>query len=470
MTLILIDSFLLGHSLSILQSCKGVQVPPFFCIATNAFKLALSEMLSKELTHLQKISDNKENFLDAAASLRNSIIEHALPKVIEDNIRASYNMLCKELDVPNINVAVRSSATTEDTATASFAGQHDTFLFQSGIDDVLLSVRKCWASVFTDRAVEYRNENKIEHRLAIMCVVVQVMVNPEVAGTAFSVELSTQFPGIHICASYGLGEAIVNGSVTGDEWLVDRKTLKVIKRVRGAKSLEYVSKGKVSGIEVRNVSAERAMKLCLSDEIVYELSEVICNVRGLYKELFDYDEIDTEFAVDRNTGKLFMLQARPVVPVSNISVKTVTDEDAKKAEVLLKGHYSLLGAATGFLKVVIDFEDLTTGRVTIQEDDILLTVKTSNYFNPFLVNLKGIVTLEGSACAHPMLIGRERKLPVVCGIPGGSLQLLQQLQKWSGLRVTIDGFRRCLFSGTLNLQNLTTAQLTNRFFCSCFLK
>lgn len=104
---------------------------------------------------------------------------------------------------------------------------------------------------------------------------------------------------------------------------------------------------------------------------------------------------------------------------------------------LLKGHYGLLGATTGSLKVVLEFEDLTSGRVKIEEDDILCTVKTSNYFNPFLVNLKGIVTLEGSSCSHPMLIGRERHLPVVCGIPGGNMALLQQLEKWNGMKVNI---------------------------------
>ena len=132
-------------------------------------------------------------------------------------------------------VACRSSATTEDTKDASFAGQHDTFLFQKGIDDVLTSVRRCWASVFTDRAVEYRGRNHVPHSDAVMAVVVQEMVDPEVAGTAFSVEVSTGFPAVHLAASYGLGEAVVSGEVTSDEWLLKPSNLTVLKRVLGSK-------------------------------------------------------------------------------------------------------------------------------------------------------------------------------------------------------------------------------------------
>ena len=116
---------------------------------------------------------------------------------------------------------------------------------------------------------------------------------------------------------------------------------------------------------------------------------------------------------------------------------------------LVRGQYSLLGSVTGKLKVLLDFEQLATGQESIQPDDILLTSKTSNVFNSYLTNLRGIVTFEGSATAHPMLIGRERGLPVVCGVPAASAAMLARLASWNGSTVTLDGLTRCLYAGAL---------------------
>lgn len=146
-----------------------------------------------------------------AGELRAFIEQQPFIQAISTAVRAAYEKMPKKADGSTVFVAVRSSATTEDTKDASFAGQHDTFLFQKTIEDIESTIRACWASVFTDRAVEYRGRNKIAHEEAVMSVVVQEMVDPEVAGTAFSVEVSTGYPAIHIAASYGLGEAVVSG-------------------------------------------------------------------------------------------------------------------------------------------------------------------------------------------------------------------------------------------------------------------
>ena len=304
-----------GSSLAILNSIKGVEVPPFFCISTNAFKKTCNTTLAQPLENLQRLSGG-QNFLADAQNLREAILSLPLPPAVEKDIRNAYEALCQEVGKQNVNVAVRSSATTEDTATASFAGQHDTFLFQSGIEAVLQSVKKCWSSVFTDRAVEYRNDNKIEHKLAVMAVVVQVMVSPDVAGTAFSVELSTQFPAVHINCCYGLGEAIVNGSVTGDELLVSETA--IIKQVRGAKKKKYVPQPE-GGIKAVKVEKTEQAKLCMETHMAHTLAKTVRNIQTCYKLLFEYDEIDTEFAM--SNSQLYMLQARPVVPVSNLEVR-----------------------------------------------------------------------------------------------------------------------------------------------------
>ncbi len=135
----------------------------------------------------------------------------------------------------------------------------------------------------------------------------------------------------------------------------------------------------------------------------------------------------------------------------------------------MRGQYSLLGSVTGKLKVLLDFEQLATGHESIQPDDILLTSKTSNVFNSYLTNLRGIVTFEGSATAHPMLIGRERGLPVVCGVPAASAAMLARLASWNGSTVTLDGLTRCLYAGELPQRPLLPEEVFFIFYFLSFL-
>lgn len=216
-------------------------------------------------------------------------------------------------------VAVRSSATTEDTKDASFAGQHDTFLFQKTIEDIESTVRSCWASVFTDRAVEYRGRNKIAHKEAVMSVVVQEMVDPVVAGTAFSVEVSTGYPAIHIAATYGLGEAVVSGMVTSDEWLIEPSDHAILKRVRGSKKQKCISIPGKSGFNWVDVDSTDRDRLCMPDGTAQEIAQNIATISKVYKQLFGYEHVDTEFGINQE-NQVRMLQSRPVVEMDASSV------------------------------------------------------------------------------------------------------------------------------------------------------
>ena len=250
-----------GSSLAVLNSIVGIKVPNFFCVTTHAFyaHFALNKDAGNMLAKLQEISDRfwqdgaikdqvQKELFDQAGQLRLCLEQQPLAKEISDAVRAAYQWMPRHEETGDpVFVAVRSSATTEDTKDASFAGQHDTFLFQKTIEDIETSIRHCWASIFTDRAVEYRGRNNIKHADAVMSVVVQEMVSPDVAGTAFSLEMSTGFPAIHIAASYGLGEAVVSGQVTSDEWLIHPANLKTIKRVRGSKKEMCVTEEGKSG-------------------------------------------------------------------------------------------------------------------------------------------------------------------------------------------------------------------------------
>ena len=260
-------------------------------------------------------------------------------------------------------VAVRSSATSEDGAEASFAGQHDTFLYQRGLGAVVASVKACWASAFTDRAVEYRHRHGVPHAGTVMAVVVQDMVESTVAGTAFSVELNTGFPAAQVAASYGLGEAVVSGEVTSDEWLFDRTTMACIKRVLGSKKCEYVPRSGASGCDKVAVEERRRARFCMDLDTARRVAAATLKVRAVYEKLFGYDDVDTEFAV-AGADTVLHLQSQPVVALGTKEILTV-DRRAARSRVVAKGSYSLLGAVTGTCRVIRNFEDLISGNLRI---------------------------------------------------------------------------------------------------------
>jgi phosphohistidine swiveling domain-containing protein len=455
-----------GSSLAILNAIKNVSVPDFFCVTTKAFR-DLIEYQSKNLQKLEELgvglrkSETQQglNALFKQAGILRDLIEKAdIPLDIIDAIKKAYNGLCVTCHTKDIPVAVRSSATTEDTKEASFAGQHDTFLGQRGEDDVVKSVRRCWASIFTDRAVEYRYRNFIPHEKALMSVVVQVMVNPAVAGTSFSVEISTGFPAAHVAASYGLGEAVVSGEVTSDEWLVDPRSLNIIKNVIGSKKSEYIMLNNGSGTEIKEVSLERRQKLCMSNENVLSVARATLNIQKVYNKVFEYENVDTEFAINEK-GEVKLLQSRPVVAIKTTEILTVDKKSVMQGMQVVKSSYSLIGAVTGRCKIIYNFEDLVEGKVSIEPDDILVTAKTSNYWNQYLTSLRGIVTVDGSPTAHPMLIGRERNLTVLCGIP----DLLERCQFLNGKIITIDGLTKWLYNGEIKLIKASNEEMQNQF-------
>ena len=300
--------------------------------------------------------------------------------------------------------------------------------------------------MFTDRAVEYRTRNKVKHIEAVMCVVVQRMVEADCAGTGFSTELATSYPAIHVAALYGLGEGLVSGEITSDEWLLEKGTHNMIKRVCGSKRTMYRPLPGGGGVELVDVPEEKQKVLCLEDDVVKKVAYAIENIKELYHYLFEYNDIDTELAISE--GNVLFLQCRPIVEMDMEEVLSVDSEAAKDAALLVRGQYSLLGASYGRLKVIRDFEALAAGEYTIEADDIVVTAKTSNYWNQYLTSLKGIVTVEGSPTAHPMLIGRERNLCVICGCPADSLDRLEALQ---GEWVTIDGLTKRVMLGRLPL-------------------
>ncbi len=285
----------------------GVAVPPGFAVTTDAYAAMLDRhgLRAEILRHMAGVDPYDLDSIDRAAqAIRIRIRNHKLPEAVEAAIRVAYG---KMGDIP---VAVRSSATAEDMPDASFAGQQDTYLWVRGIDDVLEKVRDCWASLYTTRAVAYREKNRIVHADVLMSVGVQKMVNAKAAGVAMSLDpLNGDRTKIVIDASWGLGEMVVSGVVTPDNYTVEKVLEQIIKRVISDKHVELVGDAVLGEAVEREVDEARRRVQCLTD------AEILAVAR-LAKRLEKQNKCpqDVEWAIDADLAdgeNLLALQSRP---------------------------------------------------------------------------------------------------------------------------------------------------------------
>jgi pyruvate,water dikinase len=284
-----------GYSLAVLFN-NGFNIPRGFIIISEAF----FEYLRKNnmMERVQKLSSeiDENNFREKSMEIRNLILSGE----IQENIKSEIKEALSKLNVRY--VSVRSSAVSEDSLRASFAGLHDTFLnVKAEANSVLKNVKKCWASLFNDRAVIYRIKKKIPH-LEGMAVIVQEMIPAEVSGVAFTIHpMNDKF--LLIEASYGIGDIVVGGRVDPDDYVVDRKTLEIVKRKIGSKNIMTVIEGEK--IETVNVERKLAEKQALSDDEIREIAKISLKV----EKIFSYPQ-DIEWSVHSN--KLWLLQSRAI--------------------------------------------------------------------------------------------------------------------------------------------------------------
>ncbi len=303
-------------------------VPPGFAVAIEAYQqLWRNSDLANAVNHELRDIDHQDLVGNMAVSdrIRASIEAEPVSDQVVDAISSSYEALCKFCDVLNLPVAVRSSATAEDLPDASFAGQQDTFLWIQGADAVIDSVRKCWSSLFTDRAIAYRYQMGYLHQSISMSVGVQKMVDPVAAGVAFTLNpVNGDRSQVAIDASWGLGEAVVSGEVTPDNYLVDKVIKEIVSRKVSTKAIEYRldHDGTVRKLEIE---PERQTKPCMTDN---DLRNVAALARRAEKH-YGCPQ-DVEWAVDRHLPdgyNVVLLQSRPetvwsrkpVVPIGNQS-------------------------------------------------------------------------------------------------------------------------------------------------------
>lgn len=402
---------------------KGVRIPDGFATTADAYwHFIEANELDKKIRNALKGLDveNVKNIAERGRKVRNLIRHAEIPEDLAKEIYAAYKKLCgkKECDV-----AVRSSATAEDLPEASFAGQQETFLNVRGEEELLDSCRKCFASLFTDRAITYREQHGFNHFDVALSIGVQKMVRSDLAssGVMFSIDTETGFPNaVLINGSWGLGEMVVQGAVNPDEWYVFKPTLKegynpILQKKIGEKDVKMVYAAGGTGELTKKVPVDvtHRQKFCLTDKEVVQLAAWAVIIEEHYtKQKGKWTPMDMEWAKDGEDGKLYIVQARPET-VQARKERTVLEEYKLegKGKVLCKGKAvgNKIGAGTAnVIKNVKDIEKFKRGQV-------LVTEMTDPDWVPAMRMASAIVTNRGGRTSHAAIVSRELGLPCIVG-------------------------------------------------------
>ncbi|MEM3807301.1 MAG: phosphoenolpyruvate synthase [Nitrososphaerota archaeon] len=396
-----------------------IPVPPGFAITAYAYKKFIEETkIAEKIYDIldETIKDPKDpkQYEEASKKIRALIEATAMPKSIEEEIVKAYRELNKKVGLKEVFVAVRSSATAEDLPGASFAGQQETYLNIRGEKELLESVRKCWSSLFTPRAIFYRTEKGFRHERVLISVAVQKMVNSRSAGVMFTLHPVTgDRSKIVIESVWGLGEAIVSGAVTPDHFEVDKESLKITLKNIAKKTVEYIRDPRSGKTIHAEVPLDRQDAPSLTDEEVIELARIARRIEEHYGV-----PQDIEFAVDRDMpfpSNLFIVQSRPetvwsMKEVTSTSSSTLTS--VAEARIVLKGLPASPGVYAGKAKIVFSPEDAAK---KIQKGDILVTKMTNPDWVPYMRLAGAIVTDEGGMTCHAAIVSRELGIPCIVG-------------------------------------------------------
>lgn len=395
---------------------KGINVPDGFATSSRAYWYYLKENeIDKELEQIfSNFNPNSlESLKETGKASRNLILKAQFPKDLEKEIIESYKKLEKKYG-ENVEVAVRSSATAEDLADASFAGQHETYLNISGREQLLEAVKKCIASLFTDRAISYREEKRFNHLKIALSVGVQKMIRSDLAssGVMFTLDTETGFSNVVLINSiWGIGEMIVKGKITPDQFYIFKPTLKqgyksIILKNLGRKNKKYLF-AKDGGLEEVSVSGKDQLRFSLTEEEILVLARWAVKIEEHYGLAQDI-----EWAKDGKTGELFIVQSRPE------TVFTQREESVyKEYKIKSKKKPSLTGIAigdkigAGKVRVITDISKISE----FQKGEVLVTKMTDPDWVPIMRLASAIITDEGGKTAHAAIISRELGIPAIVG-------------------------------------------------------
>ena len=404
-------------------TAEGLNIPNGFGITAKAYTEALTragawDELRTLIDGLEKAS--VETLEKHAAEAREIVYRATDMKDLRSEIAAGYRALEYEYG-RNVSVAVRSSATAEDLPNASFAGQHDSFINVSGEDAVFEACRRCFASLFTDRAIVYRNDNHFDHFKVALSVAVMKMVRSDIAssGVMFTLDTESGFRDVvFITGIYGLGENIVQGRADPDEFYVHKPTFNaghraVLRRSLGQKQLRMVFSGGKWTTKNRSVAKADRERFCLTDADVLDLAGQAIAIENHYSKINGRPTpMDIEWAKDGIDGKLYIVQARPETVASQREtgrIQTYTLDG--KAKAVVSGRAVGEKVAVGKVRIVRNEKDLSAFR----PGEILVTETTTPDWQPVMKKAAGIVTNRGGRTCHAAIVARELGIPAVVG-------------------------------------------------------
>ena len=408
---------------------KGVKVPNGFAVTAEAYRYFMRESgVDRQIQQLLEGLDTRDlqQLRSRASQVRHAIIAADFPDDLEHLIVEAYEEL-RAGDVDPVDVAVRSSATAEDLPDASFAGQQETYLNVEGARALVDTCRRCFASLFTDRAISYRADRGYSHEKIALSVGVQRMVRSDLSASGVMFTLDTESglrDAVLINAAYGLGENVVQGAVNPDEYYVFKPTLKqgcrpILQKVCGTKEFKLiydVGGGKM----VKNVPvpAEDRTRFAIDDSEILTLARWACLIEDHYSAKHGQPTpMDIEWAKDGLTGELYIVQARPETVQSQREVHTLeTYRLERRGPVLITGRSVGSKIATGPVRVIKSAEFLSQ----FQAGEILVTDKTDPDWEPIMKKAAAIVTNRGGRTCHAAIVSRELGVPAIVGTERGT--------------------------------------------------
>jgi len=438
---------------------KGVRVPTGFATTAHAYRYFIQGAgLEEKLRELFSDLDVEDvnNLRIRGKQARSLILNTPFPQDLQDAIASAYLKLCERYgydaqlcdrfdpeyqeqckqETQAVDVAVRSSATAEDLPDASFAGQQETYLNVFGVQDVIDSCHRCFASIFTDRAISYRTIKGFDHFNVALSVGVQKMVRSDLAssGVMFSIDTETGFKNAAlVTAAYGLGENVVQGAVNPDEYFVFKPTLKqgyrpILEKRLGSKEIKMIYE--IGGTKLtKNVQVPESeqRKYAINDEEILQLARWACIIEDHYSEVRgQYTPMDIEWAKDGLTGELYIVQARPETVQSQKSGSVLKNYQLKgSSEVLITGRAVGEMIGQGKANVILDVHKLDE----FEAGEVLVTNKTDPDWEPIMKKASAIVTNQGGRTCHAAIIAREMGIPAIvgCGNATGALTSGQEV-------------------------------------------
>ncbi|MBP2642986.1 MAG: ppsA [Firmicutes bacterium] len=440
-----------GKSASLGEMTSNTKVPVPYGFATTAYayryfiqESGLKERIAFWLNQLDDV-ENSRKLREICSEIRKEIMQANMPSVLYKAIADAYKALEGKVGEVNPYVAVRSSATAEDLPDASFAGQQDTYLNVRGADVIVNKVKECFASTFTDRAVYYRVKKDFDHLDVALSAVVQMMVFSRAAGVMFTVDITNgNDENILIEGAWGLGEYVVQGTVTPDNFTVRKQDTAIIKRNIHEKPVMLVRK-ESGDCEEREVPESLRKEPVLTEEQVGELARY-----ALFIEKHYGSYMDIEWGIDERDGKVWILQARPETVWSRRNKEKRNQPKAQELtkmeerKVIAKGLPSSPGRGAGIAHVIKDPSQIDQ----FKEGEILVTEMTAPDWVPAMKKAKAIVTDSGGMTCHASIVSRELGIPCIVGTKSCGAPATEAIQ--NGREITVDATNGVVYDGALS--------------------